>query len=126
MENEKLEQRHKDILMFIRIVRLLDFQYPAFLTGLKHEHKMRLNTFRANLNAFQNILKTNLPPEYDEQLDNDAAGAWDVLYEYSQADDKAMFLAICQAYNAGGIQAETTGEAVNSPEFIETLKPKAA
>jgi len=126
MQEDKLTKRHKDIVRFIIIARLFDFQYPTFYKELKQEMKRRMNLFSASLNQILSLLRTNLPPEYEEYLDNTAAGAWEVLEEYEKAPDKTMFLAVCRAYNAGGIKSETEDIAVNEPEYKDYLKTKKA
>lgn len=124
MKDEKLNQRHKDILRFILIARLFDFQAYTFCKDLKKEMKFRMNIFTGALNQILSLLKTNLPPEYEEYLDNTAADAWEVLEEFDNAKDKAMFLAVCRAYNAGGIKSETEDIPVNAPEYVDYLKAR--
>lgn len=125
-DQEQLSKRHKDIVRFIIIARLFDFQYPTFYKDLKQEMKRRMNIFTGSLNAVLNLLKTNLPPEYEEYLDNNAAGAWEVLEEYDKAEDKAMFLTMCKCFNEGMIMDQTTRKPINEKGFAEVLKPKAA
>src|SRR5688500_2044407 len=98
MQDEKLNQRHKEILRFILIARLFDFQAYTFCNGLKQEMKFRMNNFTSALNQILTLLKTGLPAEYETYLDNVAADAWEVIEEFDKAEDKAMFLAICRAY----------------------------
>lgn len=84
----------------------MDFQYPVFYKELKGVHKQRMNNFIANLNQVITLFKTGLNEELEQRLDNEAAGAWDVLDEYSKAKDKALFYAFCKAYNQGLIVNE--------------------
>ena len=126
MKDEKLTKRHQDIVRFIIIARLFDFQYPTFYKDLKQEMKRRMNLFTASLNQILALLRTNLPQEYEDYLDNTAAGAWEVLEEYEKAKDKAMFLTICKCYNEGLIHMEDETTPVNEKAFTEVLKSKSA
>jgi hypothetical protein len=125
MKNEALTKRHKEILRFILIARLFDFQLPTFKHDLKGTFRYRINNFEANLNQIITLLKKGLPPEYEELLDNNAAGAWEVLEEFENAKDKALFLTVCKCFNQGLIQDSDNGLPINEEEFKDVLKTKS-
>lgn len=106
LQKEQLTQRHQEILDFILLARLMEYYYPAFYKSLKREMKMRMNNFTSNLDQLLSILRTNLSAEHEEYLDENAATAWEVLQEFNKAENKAMFKAVCIAYNAGGVVSQ--------------------
>ena len=125
IQKEQLTQRHQEILDFILLARLIDIHYPTFYKSLKREMKMRMSNFANNLNQLLSILKTNLSAEHEDYLDENAATAWEVLQEFNKAENKAMFKAVCVAYNAGGVVSQEEAMPVNDKAFPELLKTKA-
>jgi hypothetical protein len=124
MQDEKLTNRHKQILRFVLFIKLFDLQYPTFYKEVAGKFKQRLNNFTNHLHQVRTIFENNANPEVAEYLDNTSAIAWEVLDELDKAPDKAMFLTICKCYNEGLIRIEDEQVPVNSKQFQDYLKVK--
>lgn len=112
MKDETLTTRHKQILRFVLFIKLFDLQYPTFYKEVAGKFKQRLNNFTANLHQVRAIFENKANPEVAEYLDSTSAIAWEVLDELDKATDKTLFLAVCQAFNRGGIREEGEAEPI--------------
>jgi hypothetical protein len=125
-DNEKLTQRHKEILRFVLFIKLFDLQYPTFYKEVKGKFKQQVNIFSNHLHKLLAVFDNPANQEVVEYLDNTSAIAWEVLDELDKAKDKQMFLVMCQLFNQGLIVDEATALPTNETEFKDMLKAKAA
>jgi hypothetical protein len=121
----------KNILRFVQMVEVLDFQRPTFHYNLKGNVKMQFNNFYVQLKSIRSTLHRHFNQEANEFLDNRAALIWEILDEVDKAVDNGhdprMILAIAQSFNAGEIKLAGRGNhAPINKMKLEELKAKAA
>lgn len=102
-------------------MHVLDFELSKLRHADRGEFKRRVNNYDQQNQLMLHQLLMGIPAEHRTAvrgwIDNLAAGAWEVLDEYFQAKDKAMFLLTAKCFNEGLIHMEGQNKPTNELDF---------
>lgn len=105
-----MNQAQKHFHRFFILVELMDLQRTTFQADLKQAYKFRFNNLNAALQSFRKEFTRQINFLAQTQYEDLGALTWELLDEFDKASDKATFLALCRAYNAGQVKISEESE----------------